>query len=218
MNQLANYGSSSDSEIELPSNRSPLKIVKSSPKRTSPILPDTQLTISDINTNAVSETAVKVKSPKLSPKRSPKRNHDGLGHPTRSPKRTSSEIIQQPKSDLYNILFKKGLIPNDPLPVVTAKVDETLDNRISTFLELKQQGKHFNEQLMGNHTFRNPMIMSKMVEFMNLDPTKSKLILLKPRLNIQEPVPKKQRTEKSGLYDHFTKAKGPQPKGRKRRI
>ena len=148
----------------------------------------------------------------------------GISKPNRtpSPKMLLNDSVPvEMKSELYQILAQQALLSGKEVSKPTMSLDEPLRKRILVWMNLKGHGKHFNEQLMGNHTFRNPMIMNKMVEFMQLDSTKTKLtkfkdVLLKQDVKMEEPPPKKARTEK--LYDHFTKAKGPQPKGRKRRI
>ena len=263
MNNLANYGSSSDSEGESKLlQRNPLeasndvdqesrklepkkeaKLDKSpkktkEPNSTSPIKRTRDLEKSP-SKRTNEKSTIELKSPVQETRQSATRTNDvieeEIGGPIddlkpKSPRKQSpprrmspdsTPKIIIPPSKLYTILQEKGLLSTEDLPTVTSKPTELLQKKITTWMSLKKLGKHFNEQLMGNHTFRNPMIMSKMVEFMELDPTRTKLDLHKTDILIlekEEPKAKKQRTEKSQLYDHFTKAKGPQPKGRKRRI
>jgi hypothetical protein len=50
-----------------------------------------------------------------------------------------------------------------------------IQSKIETWLRLRDAGQHFNARLAKNHTFRNPLIMEKMIDFMELDPDGSKL-------------------------------------------
>ncbi|GAA99239.1 uncharacterized protein L969DRAFT_93701 [Mixia osmundae IAM 14324] len=48
-------------------------------------------------------------------------------------------------------------------------VSETLEAKLATFHELKSTGIHFNDTLVRNKAFRNPHILSKLVDFLNID-------------------------------------------------
>ncbi|KAG8933378.1 hypothetical protein FRC02_012054 [Tulasnella sp. 418] len=50
--------------------------------------------------------------------------------------------------------------------------DPTLKAKVASFHSLKKQGKHYNDSLMRNKSFRNPHILEKLVEFVNLEETK----------------------------------------------
>ncbi|CAA7268249.1 unnamed protein product [Cyclocybe aegerita] len=60
-----------------------------------------------------------------------------------------------------------GIPPECPTPC-----DPVLQAKLAKFSALKQDPanpKHFNDSLMSNHSFRNPHLYTKLVEFMNVD-------------------------------------------------
>ncbi|KDQ07357.1 hypothetical protein BOTBODRAFT_180785 [Botryobasidium botryosum FD-172 SS1] len=46
-----------------------------------------------------------------------------------------------------------------------------IEAKVAQFIDLKRQGKHFNDSLMSSHAFRNPHIYAKLVEFVDVDET-----------------------------------------------
>ncbi|PWZ02580.1 hypothetical protein BCV70DRAFT_196826 [Testicularia cyperi] len=54
-----------------------------------------------------------------------------------------------------------------------ASCDPALEAKLARFHELKMQGTHFNESLMSNRSFNNPHIYSKLVDFVDIDETRS---------------------------------------------
>ena len=217
MNKLVHYGSSSESDSEpLGVLNEPKSIPKLFPNQKT-VEPKQLTTEIEITSEATPDKGYEIDIIT---------DRKGISKPngTPSPKKLANDHVPiEMKSELYQILAQQALLSSKEVSRPRMSPDESLQKRILDWMNLKVHGKHFNEQLKGNHTFRNPMIMNKMVEFMQLDSTKTKLtkfkdVLLKQDVKMEEPPPKKARTEKSGLYDHFTKAKGPQPKGRKRRI
>jgi len=49
--------------------------------------------------------------------------------------------------------------------------DPAVEAKVAQFIDLKRQGKHFNDSLMSSHAFRNPHIYAKLVEFVDVDET-----------------------------------------------
>lgn len=62
-----------------------------------------------------------------------------------------------------------GLSTEEP----TEGWDADLEAKLARFHDLKAQGIHFNESLMSNHSFNNPHIYSHLVEFVDIDETRS---------------------------------------------
>lgn len=60
-----------------------------------------------------------------------------------------------------------------PMPV-----SPIVQANLERFHELKKQGIHFNENLMGNRSFKNPHVYSQLVEFLDIDETRSNLPFL----------------------------------------
>ncbi|TPX37503.1 hypothetical protein SmJEL517_g00724 [Synchytrium microbalum] len=56
-------------------------------------------------------------------------------------------------------------IPPEP----DAECDPDLEAKFENWMNLKLNGMHFNTRLTKTHAFRNPSIMSKMIEFQGLD-------------------------------------------------
>jgi len=56
-------------------------------------------------------------------------------------------------------------------PESTEPCDPTVEAKVAQFLDLKRQGKHFNDSLMSSHAFRNPHIYAKLVNFVEVDET-----------------------------------------------
>ncbi|KND01481.1 uncharacterized protein SPPG_03282 [Spizellomyces punctatus DAOM BR117] len=53
------------------------------------------------------------------------------------------------------------------------EADEATQAKIAKWLDLKGSGMHFNARLEQTHAFRNPSIMSKLIEYLGLDETGS---------------------------------------------
>ncbi|TPX44546.1 hypothetical protein SeMB42_g04289 [Synchytrium endobioticum] len=54
-------------------------------------------------------------------------------------------------------------------PETDVDCDPDLEAKFEQWMKLKAQGMHFNTRLTRTHAFRNPSIMSKMIEFQGLD-------------------------------------------------
>ncbi|KAI9017810.1 HCNGP-like protein-domain-containing protein [Gaertneriomyces semiglobifer] len=74
--------------------------------------------------------------------------------------------------------------------------DPAIEQKVARFLSLKAQGMHFNDRLMRTHAFRNPSIMSKMIEFLGLDETGSNYVK-----DVFDP----KRWPKEAFYDEMLK-------------
>ncbi|KAJ3328627.1 hypothetical protein HDU76_009606 [Blyttiomyces sp. JEL0837] len=73
----------------------------------------------------------------------------------------------------FRELLKPRVIPGLTIksipPEPEGECDPELQAKISQWHELRKKGKKFNDQLMRTQSFKNPAIMSKLIEFIGLD-------------------------------------------------
>ncbi|CAG8483840.1 8423_t:CDS:2 [Ambispora leptoticha] len=90
---------------------------------------------------------------------------------------TSTPELQTPSENRQHEKQPPPQIPK-PIPNVEnwgipaepdAECDQNVQTKIEHFLQLKEQGVLFNENLLKSKAFRNPHIYSKLVEFIELD-------------------------------------------------
>ena len=64
-------------------------------------------------------------------------------------------------------LMKRKAI-DKPFIAPILPVKPSLQAKVEQWTRLKEQGMHFNEKLVSTQSFRNPSIMSKLIDFMGL--------------------------------------------------
>ncbi|KAJ3311784.1 hypothetical protein HDV04_003796 [Boothiomyces sp. JEL0838] len=121
-----------------------------------------------------------------------------------------------------HILQKQGMLEHHKIPNVTEEPSEELLNKIILWTDLMERGMHFNERLRNTHAFRNPRIMNKMIEFMELDQygTEFKKDIFDPQVLLKLPSYKElmerkgQEKKKNDLYSNFRPAQGTSKKSK----
>ncbi|KAI8910269.1 HCNGP-like protein-domain-containing protein [Gorgonomyces haynaldii] len=79
---------------------------------------------------------------------------------------TDPKLVQ-----VRQLLVKRGYLPQQPKRnryIADGLPDPNLESKLNKWMDLKKQGLHLVERLEGTHAFRNPSIISKMVEYTGL--------------------------------------------------
>lgn len=98
----------------------------------------------------------------------------GPSRPSQSPP-TEEEAAMRPSSPYTNLRLRMRDLTQPPTmvadipPSTPSSPDATAELRIKRFLELKKQGVHFNEDLGKKTTFRNPSLLSTMMDRAGID-------------------------------------------------
>ncbi|KAJ3053168.1 SAP30-binding protein [Rhizophlyctis rosea] len=87
-----------------------------------------------------------------------------IGRPFDDGTRTS-HMIRNLLREAINPSTHGYSIPPEP----EGECDPAMQDKITKWLQLKAKGTLFNERLTRTHAFRNPSIMSKMIEFLDVD-------------------------------------------------
>lgn len=136
------------------------------------------------------------------------------------------DLDESTTQKVHALLKKQGLLDSKiPTSTIDNTPSEELTKKISLWTQLKESGTNFNQRLLNTHQFRNPLIMSKMLGFFDLDPNGSNFNqrlfdlaninklpnheeLLDRAVNPRaKSIPKNHGEAKQGLASNFTSSK-----------
>ncbi|KZS87681.1 HCNGP-domain-containing protein [Sistotremastrum niveocremeum HHB9708] len=114
-------------------------------------------------------------SPKSTHEQSPPRNGSSSFIPDDQTAGSSTSHIREPTPPLLITTISSIDVDEDEdllLPPSPETRNLELEEKLAQFRVLKvTQGKHFNDSLMENRSFRNPHLYAKLVEFVDVDET-----------------------------------------------
>ncbi|KAJ3322214.1 hypothetical protein HDV06_003274 [Boothiomyces sp. JEL0866] len=121
-----------------------------------------------------------------------------------------------------HILQKQEVLEHHKIPTVTEECPDELLNKIILWTDLREKGMYFNGRLRNTHAFRNPLIMNKMIQFMELDQygTEFKKDVFDPKALLKLPSYKElmerrgPEKKKNDLYANFRPAQGTSKKSK----
>jgi hypothetical protein len=128
-------------------------------------------TTNDTNTNTSTDTNTKNSSPKRSKsptKASPKRESKRKFEPF------IPEIIDETRGEtvvdkVYSLMHQQGALSLGLPMSIRPDAEDPLQQKIQLWIDLREKGLYFNERLLNTHEFCNPLIMDKMISYMELD-------------------------------------------------
>jgi hypothetical protein len=70
---------------------------------------------------------------------------------------------------IASILQKQGYVASHLPKGTSSPPDDALVEKIALWTSVREKGLHFNQRLLNTHAFCNPLIMNKMISYMELD-------------------------------------------------
>jgi hypothetical protein len=170
MQSLGNYGSDSDEEELVKKPDSPHTFFTSSIQDTGSR--ERELEGSEQLDQQMEEFMKELQDPSAKNPKSPRKR--SVSPHKRKFEAIQLEIVDETREATVTekvalILRKQGYVASNLPKETSPNPDDPLVEKIALWSSVREQGLHFNQRLLNTHAFCNPLIMNKMISYMELD-------------------------------------------------